>query len=64
MFLLTCWVSGLISRERSYQNLSKKSGVQKKQKTTTTKQQQKQQQQALLPQNPKNLSTVKKDAYQ
>ena len=58
MFLLTCWVSGLISRERSYQNFKKKK------KTTTTKQQQKQQQQALLPQNSKNLSTVKKDAYQ
>ena len=61
MFLLTCWVSGLISRERSYQNLSQASGVQK---TTTTTKQQQQQQQALLPQNSKNLYTVKKDAYQ
>ena len=37
MFLLTCWVSGLISRERSYQNLSKKSGVQKKKKNNNNK---------------------------
>ena len=37
MFLLTCWVSGLISRERSYQNLSKKSGVQKKPKNNNNK---------------------------
>ena len=37
MFLLTCWVSGLISRERSYQNLSQKSGVKKKTKKNNNK---------------------------
>ena len=42
-----------------------KSNIRGSKKTTTTKQQQQQQQQqALLPQNSKNLSTVKKDAYQ